>query len=154
MEREPLGIRNNNPLNIRRGKTLWKGETPSDSPSKGRTQKSLPIEGEVGKGSAFCKFSSMEWGLRAAFCLLRTYRDKYKLNCIADIIMRWAPPSENHTAQYIRNVCRWTGLAGMQRLTESDWPKLVKAMARQETGVELSEEQIQKGFDLYRLNNH
>ena len=29
MEREPLGIRNNNPLNIRRGKTLWKGETPS-----------------------------------------------------------------------------------------------------------------------------
>ena len=140
---EPLGIRNNNPLNIRRGKTLWKGELPqTPSPS-----------GEAGRGTAFCKFESMEWGIRAAFCLLRTYRDKYKLNCIADIIMRWAPPCENHTAQYIRNVCRWTGLAGMQRLTESDWPKLVQAMARQETGVELPDEQLQRGFDLYHLNN-
>ena len=94
----------------------------------------------------------MEWGLRAAFCLLRTYRDKYKLNCIADIIMRWAPPSENRTAQYIRNVCRRTGFGGMQRLTESDWPTLVKAMARQETGVELPDEQLQRAFDLYHLN--
>ena len=91
---EPLGIRNNNPLNIRRGKTRWKGELPQTPPPSG----------EAGRGTAFCKFERMEWGLRAAFCLLRTYRDKYKLNCIADIIMRWAPPSENRTAQYIRNV--------------------------------------------------
>ena len=137
---EALGIRNNNPLNIRRGKTLWKGELPQSPPSAG----------EAGRGTAFCKFESMEWGIRAAFCLLRTYRDKYKLNCIADIIMRWAPPCENHTAQYIRNVCRWTGLAGMQRLTESNWPKLVQAMARQETGAELDESVILAGFRLYR----
>ena len=137
---EPLGIRNNNPLNIRRGKTLWKGELPQTPPPSG----------EAGSGTAFCKFERMEWGLRAAFCLLRTYRDKYKLNCIADIIMRWAPPSENRTAQYIRNVCRWTGFGGMQRLTESDWPTLVKAMARQETGAELDESVILAGFRLYR----
>ena len=139
---EPLGIRNNNPLNIRRGKTLWKGELPQTPPPSR----------EAGRGTAFCKFERMEWGLRAAFCLLRTYRDKYKLNCIADIIMRWAPPCENHTAQYIRNVCRWTGFGGMQRLTESDWPTLVKAMARQETGVELPDEQLQRAFDIYHLN--
>ena len=131
----PLGIRNNNPLNIRRGKTLWKGEIRPPQP---------PL------GGAFCQFESMEWGIRAAFCLLRTYVRKYRLNCIADIISRWAPPSENDTSQYICNVCRWTGLAGMQRLTEFDWPALVKAMARQETGLCLSEEQINKGLELYR----
>ena len=130
---EPRGIRNCNPLNIRRvAGTKWKGQCAEQT------------------DKIFVQFSSMEWGLRAAFCLLRTYRDKYKLNCIADIIMRWAPPTENHTAQYIRNVCRWTGLAGMQRLTESDWPKLIKAMAKQETGVELSNALIERAFEMFK----
>ena len=130
---KPRGLRNCNPLNIRRvAGTKWKGQRAEQT------------------DKTFVQFSSMEWGLRAAFCLLRTYRDKYHLNCIADIIMRWAPPCENHTAQYIRNVCRWTGFGGMQRLTESDWPKLVQAMARQETGAELEESVILAGFRLYR----
>ena len=127
------GIRNNNPLNIRRvAGTTWKGQRAEQTDRE------------------FVQFDSLEWGIRAAFCLLRTYERKYHLNSIAGIIMRWAPPSENQTGQYIRNVCRWTGLGGMQRLTEADWPKLVKAMARQECGICLSEEQIQKGFELYR----
>jgi len=92
----------------------------------------------------------MEWGIRAAFVLLRTYSTKYHANCIRDIISRWAPPTENDTERYIRNVCLWTGFGGLQQLTEQDWPKLVRAMGRQECGVTLSEEQIQRGFDLYR----
>lgn len=125
------GERNNNPLNIRRVVgTKWKGEVQSNS--------------------HFVRFSSLAWGIRAACCLLRTYRDKYKMNCIADIIQRWAPPSENDTERYIRNVCTWTGFGGQQRLTESDWPKLLQAMARQECGTLLNEEEIQAGFKLYR----
>ena len=140
MTKIPLGIRNNNPLNIRRGKTPWKGEIPhSPSPT-----------GEGRGEAAFCKFESIEWGIRAAFCLLRTYSRKYHLNCIADIITRWAPPSENQTGQYISNVCRWTGLARMQRLTEADWPKLVKAMARQECGIELSDSLIKRAFEMFK----
>ena len=128
----PLGIRNNNPLNIRCvAGTKWRGQRAEQTDRE------------------FVQFDSLEWGIRAAFCLLRTYRDKYRLNCIADIITRWAPPSENHTAQYICNVCRWTGFGGMQRLTVADWPSLIKAMARQECGICLSEEQIQKGYELY-----
>lgn len=135
-----IGIRNNNPLNIRRGKQPWKGEiSPTPSPSGG------------GRGTAaFCKFSSMEWGLRAAFCLLRTYRDKYHLNCIADIVRRWAPPTENDTKTYICNVCRWTGFGGKERLTEDKWPRLVQAMARQETGVRLPTVQIERAFELFK----
>ena len=133
---ETIGERNNNPLNIRYVPgTCWKG--------------SLPLRGGL-EGSAFVQFSSMEWGIRAALCILRTYRDKYKAVCIRDIVSRWAPPTENNTERYIHNVCLWTGFGGLQRLTEKDWPKLVRAMARQECGTLLDEETINKGYKLYK----
>ena len=128
------GELNCNPLNIRRvAGTHWKGE--------------LPLKGA---GGSFVLFESVEWGLRAAFVLLYTYSTKYHANCIRDIISRWAPPTENDTERYIRNVCQWTGFGGNERLTETQWPRLVQAMARQECGVILDEEQIQKGFALYQ----
>ena len=127
------GLRNNNPLNIRRvAGTRWKGQSS--------------FQGD----KDFVQFERMEWGIRAAFVLLRTYAIKYKANCIQDIITRWAPPSENDTEKYIKNVCLWSGLGGLQRLTEEDWPKLVLAMARQECGALLSEEIINRGYELYK----
>ena len=137
------GIINNNPLNIRKvAGTRWKGEkTLSNSPFKGENH------------NGFVHFESVAWGIRAACCLLRTYRDKYHLCCIRDIINRWAPPSENNTEQYIRNVCIWTGFGGLQRLTENDWPQLLQAMARQETGIEISREEIMKGIELYKVKS-
>ncbi len=135
-----LGERNNNPLNIRKVPgTHWRGEVSS------------PL-GEVGRG-AFVRFSSIAWGLRAAFCILRTYRDKYKLVCIEDIITRWAPPTENDTRKYICDCCKLTGFGGKERLTENNWPRLVGAMARLESGMNLTEEQIRQGFRLYRENS-
>ena len=130
-----LGERNNNPLNIRKVPgTHWRGEI-------------LPLKGA---GGSFVRFESMEWGIRAAFVLLRTYSVKYRANCVADIIKKWAPPSENNTDRYIKNVCFWTGFGGLQRLTEKDWPLLVWAMARQECGEVLSEEIINRGYELFK----
>ena len=150
-----IGQRNNNPLNIRRGKTLWKGEAPQALPQRGNRPLvaerlgSVSDGGQSGEG-AFCRFESVEWGIRAAFCLLRTYRNKYKAVCIEDIITRWAPPGENDTAAYIRIVCRLTGFGGKERLTESQWPRLVKAMAVVESRWQLTAELLQKGWELYR----
>ena len=128
------GERNNNPLNIRRVVgTNWKGEIVA------------PIEDKQ-----FVQFASLSWGLRAAFCILRTYRDKYQAVCIEDIITRWAPPTENDTRKYICNVCRLTGFGGKERLTEKDWPRLVGAMAFIESGMNLTEKQIQQAFQLYK----
>ena len=132
----PRGIRNCNPLNIRRSKDQWKGLA------------------ERQQDAAFCQFKSLEYGWRAAFYLLtRTYYHKYRLYTIRTIIRRWAPPTENDTERYIRNVCQWTGLGDMQQLTERDWPALVRAMARQECGVRLSEEIVNRGFELYKQNS-
>ena len=126
-------MRNCNPLNIRRiAGTKWKGQSAEQTDKE------------------FVVFEELAWGIRAAFVLLRTYARKYHANCIRDIITRWAPPSENDTDAYIKNVCLWTGFGGLQRLTEEDWPRLVRAMARQECGITLSEDIILKGFRLFK----
>ncbi len=128
------GELNCNPLNIRRvAGTTWKGQRAEQT------------------DHAFVQFRTIEFGLRAAFVLLHTYSTKYHANCIRDIISRWAPPSENDTDQYVRNVCKWTGFGGLQKLTESDWPSLVQAMGRQECGALLGEELIMRGFYLYKV---
>ena len=164
-----LGMRNNNPLNIRRVKgQKWKGEAfPQPSPvgegalpQGGSGNVSSPlgevgrgaILGEVGRGAAgpFVQFTSLTYGLRAAFCILRTYRNKHHAVCIEDIITRWAPPTENDTHKYILDVCKLTGFGGKERLTENNWPQLVKAMARIESGMNLTEKQIQQAFQLYK----
>ena len=127
------GLRNNNPLNIRRvAGTKWKGQAAEQ------------------KDKEFVQFESLAWGLRAAFCILNTYRRKYKAVCVEDIINRWAPPSENATSEYIRTVCRLTGFGGKERLEESQLPALVCAMAFVECGAPISKETILKGFRLFK----
>ena len=131
------GLRNNNPLNIRRvAGTKWKGQAAEQ------------------KDKEFVQFESLAWGIRAAFCLLETYRRKYKAVCVEDIINRWAPPSENDTRKYVETVCRLTGFGGKERLAESQLPALVHAMAFVECGALISKETIQKGYNLFKENQN
>ena len=126
------GMRNCNPLNIRRvAGTRWKGQRAEQTDRE------------------FVQFSSIEYGIRAAFCLLETYRRKYKAVCVEDIINRWAPPSENDTRKYIETVCRLTGFGGKERLVEDQIPALVYAMAFVECGAPISKETISKAYSLY-----
>ena len=119
----PRGIRNNNPLNIRRGKDQWKGQ---------RAQQT---------DASFCQFESLEYGWRAAFYLLtRTYYHKYRLFTIRAIINKWAPPQENLTATYIANVSRLTGIPpdepiGIPSDQPARWMAVGIAMAIQENGL-------------------
>ena len=119
----PRGIRNNNPLNIRRSKDQWQGLRAQQTDAQ------------------FCQFESMEYGWRAAFYLLtRTYYHKYRLYTIRAIINKWAPPNENLTATYIENVSRLTGIPpdepiGIPSDQPQRWMMLGIAMAIQENGL-------------------
>ena len=119
----PRGIRNNNPLNIRRGKDKWKGMKAQQS------------------DAAFVQFESMEYGWRAAFWLLtRTYYHKYRLYTIRTIVQKWAPPNENDSKAYVENVSRLTGLhpdepLGIPSDHPERWLALAAAMAIQENGT-------------------
>ena len=136
--KESRGIRNNNPLNIRRSGDKWQGQRPpSNSP-----------EGE----KVFCQFSTMEYGWRAAFVILcKTYYGRYKLRTIRDIVSRWAPAKENNTAAYIRHVSDYTGI-GPDRVLASprecptDWLLIGYAMAVVENGKALPAVPMLKGF--------
>ena len=120
---EPRGIRNNNPLNIRRTKTSsWMGMREE------QTDKS------------FCQFTKMRYGWRAAFMLLKLYYAQHKLRTIRQIINRWAPASDgNHTEAYIAHVCAESGLRPdetLPYLTDNGltWLKIVIAMGDVECG--------------------
>ena len=130
----PRGIRNNNPLNIRRSKDQWKGMA------------------EAQTDRAFVQFKSLEFGWRAAFYLLtRTYYHKYRLYTIRGIVNKWAPSCENDTSAYVENVSRLTGIdpdepIGIPSEKPSRWMMVGAAMAIQENGLG-KREQSQAGLN-------
>ena len=133
----PRGIRNNNPLNIRKGNN-WKGEVTGSSDTQ------------------FEQFVSMQMGVRAGFKILKNYMTGYggrvkALSNVHDIIHRWAPPSENNCKAYIDSVCRFSGLHPFERLQFTDRTKmlaLVDGMIRVECGQPVSLDIIASAYDL------
>lgn len=85
-----IGI--NNPFNIRYvASAKWQGLNENNPSTKG-----------------FCNFISRDYGIRSAiYLLIRSYRKK-EIKTIEDIIKRFAPSSENDTANYIKFVERKT----------------------------------------------
>lgn len=61
-------------------------------------------------GKGFQKFATPEAGIKAADANLSAYWSKYGINTPKDIVTRWAPPSENDTDSYIKDVSKRTGL--------------------------------------------
>jgi hypothetical protein len=89
---EPIGIRRNNPLNIRHNSANhWKGEV---------------VNGNTKEGE-FCIFERMEDGIRAALVTLHSYVAKHGLETIEDIVKRWAPSTDgNDPVSYVSTVKR------------------------------------------------
>ena len=131
----PRGIRNNNPLNIRHSASKWQGRAPRQT------------------DPSFVQFTSMAYGYRAAFVLLRTYRMKYGCDTIRKIIERWAPRNENNTDTYIAHVASWSGIGADRRIAGQDantYISIVCAMSRQENGQEANRAVVAEGW---RLSN-
>ena len=123
------GLRNNNPLNIRKSATRFSGETD-------------------GEDKEFKKFRSMAWGYRAAFTILHTYYTRYKLDTISKMIARWAPASNgNHTENYIATVCRRSGITRGHKLHfwKQEMCAIVAAMSYVENGVVADESEVNEG---------
>ena len=117
-------IAKNNIFNIRKAsKTKWKGET--------------------GVQKGFVEFETREHGIRAWIVLMRTYRLKHRCATVRDIITRYAPPNENNTQAYIKFCRERVYKSEMTRLsTTVDYVRLGCAMAKMETGTELTMQDI------------
>ena len=138
------GIRNNNPLNIRRSATRWQGAREE------QTDKS------------FVQFKSMAYGYRAAWKILQTYYERFCLQgqtfTVRNIISRWAPPSENDTEAYINNVLKISSIGGRENLLPPSnasaygrLSRLILAMTCIECGIpsrQVDTEAIAQGYRL------
>ncbi|QBF81268.1 hypothetical protein EXU30_00090 [Shewanella maritima] len=110
----PRGIGNNNPLNIEANSIEWRGK--------------------IGSDGRFIVFDTVHNGIRAAARILKTYRDKYRLNTVAGVVNRWAPPIENPTDKYIAFVANKAGVTVNQVLSADDYPNVIAAMIHFENG--------------------
>lgn len=130
---QPSGIRRNNPGNVDKGpKFLGLADKQEES--------------------RFSTFKSPEYGIRAICVLLQTYKKKYQADTIREVITRYAPPNENKTDAYIKNVCNWSGLGPDDEFNAYEpgvLQKLVPSIIRQEQGIQpYSQETITKGIHL------
>lgn len=89
----PRGIRNNNPGNLERNKTVWQGMSEEQSDER------------------FITFSSPEYGIRAMARVLKNYGRRHGLRTVEQIISRWAPASENQTSSYVQYVSQELGVS-------------------------------------------
>lgn len=98
----PRGLRNNNPLNIRHSASRWQGVRAEQT------------------DKAFVQFASITMGYRAAWRILESYFNHFEAQQVPftprNIIHRWAPPDENDSEAYLRQVCHLTTLAGNEAL--------------------------------------
>lgn len=111
----PLGLRNNNPGNLRNG-IAWLGGLPS--------------------ASGFIKFRDLSYGLRALAVDLSNKISRDKLDTITKIISKYAPPSENNTVAYINAVSASSGFGKDEHITLSAdaLMKLMRAIITHENG--------------------
>lgn len=63
--------------------------------------------GAVGSDGRFAKFPTADAGFAAMKALFQA--QSYKGLTVAQALNRWAPPVENQTNSYIKNVCDWVG---------------------------------------------
>ena len=129
------GIRNNNPLNIRRSKDKWVGMR------------------KVQTDKGFVQFTRRVYGYRAAFVLLRNYIGKGR-DTIGKIIAKWAPSSDgNDTQSYIRYVSTTTGIDASHALKfedKDDLVEIVRSMAHMESGIIEDRAIIEKAYEMAR----
>lgn len=131
------GLRNNNPGNIRLDGVHWKGEK------------------EPSADKEFKQFKTMAWGYRAMFQSLNTYYTKYGLDTIRKMISRWAPPTENHTDNYVKTVSDRSGTPPDSRITATNrdvMVPIVAAMSCVENGVDARMADVEAGWELFLQN--
>lgn len=129
----PLGLRNNNPGNLR----------PSTS---------YRWRGEISANSGFVVFDTATNGLRAMAKNLSNQQRLHGLTTIRSIIRKYAPESENDTENYINFVSRRMATHANDDLDLSNSDVLVammRPMIMMENGVQpFSDEQLHKAVDL------
>lgn len=128
----PRGLRNNNPLNIRKSSDVFQGEKSSCD-------------------NQFKQFKTMAYGYRAAFKIVMNYYRIYSLKTIRQIIGRWAPENENNTSAYVSLVSSYSGIPADNLIdinNKDQMIKIVAGMSKVENGREAVMSDVIAGWNL------
>ena len=139
------GFKNKNPGNLDRvAGVRWKGQLPEAQEKK--------------LDNRFCVFKDHKYGIRALATTLKTYatarraRNGSKIDTVAEVIERWAPPSENDTKAYARavaNALDVTPDTEIDLLDPSVMRSLVEAIISHEcSGLKYSDDLLDEGLAL------
>jgi len=123
-EKRTLAQINKNPLNIKRlgGDQKWQGQLGVDK------------FGHV-------KFASWEHGVRAASFTLRAYARTHKIDTVEDLVSRFCTAQGRNYWSYVNYICRRIHVKSNQKIDLVEYmPKLLRIMARYESGIDLPEE--------------
>lgn len=134
-KKEPRGLRNNNPGNIRINDDLFQGEI---RPSMDKS---------------FKQFETMAYGYRAVFKILSNYYRIYKLDTIRKMISRWAPPEDkgNDTDAYVKAVSDYAGIPADDPVDINDREQMIRivaGMSKVENGREADMSDVIAGWNL------
>ncbi len=116
----PIGLRNNNPGNLRPTGDQWQGMT--------------------GENGGFLVFKDIAYGLRAMGTDIGNKIMLDGLTTLREYIYVYAPPSENDTESYISNMVSYTGYLATQELphTETALKRLIRGHMNIELGTTYS----------------
>lgn len=121
------GERNNNPGNLNYIEVHpWQGQIGMERVPDGESY--VP---------RFGRYDCAENGIRAVAKQLLAYQQHHNCRTVRDFVQRWAPPQENETAAYIKDVCRDTGFAQDETIdltNASNLAALTRAIIKHENG--------------------
>lgn len=86
------------------------------------------------------------------FVLLHTYRVRHGCRTLREMILRYAPPQENHTENYIRAVAARAKVAPdapLDTLARGTMVPVVAAMSAVENGAAANMEEVEAGWELF-----
>lgn len=128
----PRGLRNNNPLNIKRSSQVFQGESSYNT------------------DPTFKRFSNPVMGYRAAFCIIRTYVQLRSCRTFREVLFRWCP-DEEVCVSYLDFVCKRVGVAPEHLVSlfdREEMVSLVSAMSQFENGVPASLADVRQAYSL------
>ncbi|CAB4136956.1 virion protein [uncultured Caudovirales phage] len=132
--RQPRGIRNHNPGNLRRSNDRWRGLAEKQTDAE------------------FFQFVDPVFGIRAMAIVLMKYQRTHGLRTVTSIINRWAPARgdrngeapggeyQQNTNAYAQHVARYMGISHNHEINLAKQASLfylmLAAMIRHENGVQ------------------
>lgn len=127
------GLRNNNPMNIRRDPSIW---------CRGLADEQ--------KDELLYTYEAPEWSYGYALVKLRVYKNWSKLHTIRQWITRWAQHIKEATYDYIKFVCQEVGMppdAEPRIDNKEEMCAILAAMSHFENGVPAVMEDVYKAWE-------